>query len=101
MKRLRDGRLLALWNPIPNYNGRPTHVNGVWTGGRTPLVYALSSDEGKTFSDPIAIETDENSGFCYVAIHETSSGILLAYCAGGPGDGINLTRLRIRKLPNL
>jgi hypothetical protein len=101
MKRLRDGRLLALWNPIPNYNGRPTHVNGVWTGGRTPLVYALSCDEGQVFSPPIAIETDENSGFCYVAIHETSSGILLAYCAGGPGDGINLTRLRIRKLPNL
>lgn len=100
-KRLRDGQLLALWNPIPNYNGRATHVDGVWTGGRTPLVYALSSDEGQTFSDPIPIETDEKSGFCYVAIFEAADGILLAYCAGGPGDGINLCRLRIRKLPLL
>ena len=64
-----------------------------------PLVYAISSDEGKNWSEPIAIETDENSGYCYVAIHEAADGgILLAYCAGGPIDGSTLNRLRIKKL---
>ena len=98
-KRLHDGSILAVWNPIPTYNGRSEHPGGVWTGARTPLVYAFSTDEGKSWSEPIAIETDENSGYCYVAIHEvTDGGILLAYCAGGPVDGSTLNRLRIRKL---
>ena len=98
-KRLHDGSILAVWNPIPTYNGRSEHPGGVWTGARTPLVYAFSTDEGKSWSDPVAIETDENSGYCYVAIHEvTDGGILLAYCAGGPVDGSTLNRLRIRKL---
>lgn len=98
-KRLRDGRILAVWNPIPVYNGRSERPGGVWTGARTPLVYAISTDEGKNWSEPIAIETDENSGYCYVAIHEAADGgVLLAYCAGGPIDGSTLNRLRIRKL---
>ena len=98
-KRLHDGSIIAVWNPIPTYNGRSEHPGGVWTGARTPLVYAFSTDEGKSWSEPIAIETDENSGYCYVAIHEvTDGGILLAYCAGGPVDGSTLNRLRIRKL---
>lgn len=98
-KHLRDGRILAVWNPIPVYNGRSERPGGVWTGARTPLVYAISTDEGKNWSEPIAIETDENSGYCYVAIHEAADGgILLAYCAGGPIDGSTLNRLRIRKL---
>ena len=98
-KRLRNGSILAVWNPIPLYNGRSERPCGVWTGARTPLVYALSTDEGQSWSEPIALETDENSGYCYVAIHETTDdGILLAYCAGGTSDGSTLNRLRIRKL---
>ncbi len=102
MKRLSDGRLLAVWNPIPIYNGRTQHVDGIWTGGRSPLVMALSNDDGKTWGELIPIETDEKSGFCYTAIFETAdNSVLLAYCAGGPEDGINLNRLRIRKLYSL
>lgn len=98
-KRLRNGSILAVWNPIPLYNGRSERPGGVWTGARTPLVYAVSTDEGQNWSEPIAIETDENSGYCYVAIHEAADGgILLAYCAGGTIDGSTLNRLRIRKL---
>lgn len=98
-KRLSDGRIIAVWNPVPVYNGRSQHVDGIWTGGRSPLVIALSEDDGETWSKQIPIETDEKSGFCYTAIFETDDkGILLAYCAGGPEDGITLNRLRIRKL---
>ncbi len=98
-KRLTDGRVIAVWNPIPVYNGRSEEVDGVWTGARTPLALALSNDNAKNFSDLELIETDERSGFCYVAIHETEdNGILLAYCAGSAEDGCTLNRLRIRKI---
>lgn len=97
-KYLSDGRILAVWNPIPLYNGRSQFRNGVWTGARTPLVLATSTDGAKTFSEPMAIETDEDRGFCYVAIHEVSDFVLLAYCAGGCEDKGALNRLRIRKI---
>jgi len=97
-RRLSDGRIVAVWNPIPLYNGRSERIDGVWTGARTPLVLAISTDDGETFSEPIPLETDERSGFCYVAIHQVDDSLLLAYCAGGVIDGSTLNRLRIRKL---
>lgn len=98
-KRLSDGRIVAVWNPTPIYNGRSETVDGVWTGARTPLALAVSTDDAKSFSEPELIETDERSGYCYTAIHETENGdILLAYCAGGVADGSTLNRLRIRKI---
>lgn len=98
-RQLRDGRIIAVWNPVPLYNGRSEEVEGVWTGGRTPLATAFSTDGGESFGEPTLIETDERSGFCYTAIHETDSGdILLAYCAGSVEDGCTLNRLRIRKI---
>ena len=99
MKRLPDGRIIAVWNPIPIYNGRKEVINGVWTGGRSPLVYAISSDNGKTFSSPIVIEDDENHGYCYTAIFAGDKNLSLAYCAGGPGDSTCLARIRIRNIP--
>lgn len=98
-KRLHDGRILAVWNPVPAYNGRQTIVNGFYTMGRSPLVMAVSTDDGKTFSVPVPLETYPNCGYCYTAIHETADGaILLGYCAGSPEDASILSRLRIRKI---
>ncbi len=98
-KRLTDGRIVAVWNPVPVYNGRTEEPDGVWTGARTPLALAVSTDDAQSFCDPELIETDERSGFCYTAIHETEKGdILLAYCAGGVEDSCTLNRLRIRKI---
>ena len=99
VKRLSDGRLFAVWNPVPNYNGQRETARGVWLGGRTPLVAATSADDGRSFRVPSAIETDEDRGFCYTAVHELpDGGVLLAYCAGGAEDGANLNRVRIRKI---
>ena len=100
MKRLPDGKtLLAIWNPIPNYPGRKKQTDG-WFGGRTPLVYALSTDETRSWSEPVMIEDDPASGYCYTAIHFTQDEqMLLAYCAGGPADRSTLVRLRMRKMP--
>lgn len=100
MKRLPDGdTLMAIWNPIPNYPGRVKDQGGFF-GGRTPLVYALSEDEGKSWTRPVIIEDDPLSGYCYTAIHFTKDNqMLLAYCAGGQEDRSTLVRLRMRKMP--
>lgn len=96
MKRMADGRVLAVWNPIPSYNGRPE--GPVWTGGRNPLVLALSADDGKTFGEPVTLEDEETHGYCYCAIHLTEDALLLGYCAGGPEERSTLCSTRIRRI---
>ena len=95
MKKLSGGELLAVWNPVPPNN---LSVENRATGDRTPLVCAVSTDQGKTWSKPGIIEDDPGCGYCYTAILEIGNELLLAYCAGGEKDlGSCLNRLRIRK----
>ena len=96
MKRDAEGILYAIWNPIPEYNGRTK--GKVFTGGRTPYVIAKSTDNGKTFSDPVAFEDEEGRGYCYCAMYFTEDALLLAYCAGGEVDGSCLAKTRIRRV---
>ena len=98
MKRMPDGTLLAIWNPIPQYNGR-AKISDYFLGGRCPLAIAFSSDNGETFTEPTAIETDQSRGYCYCSIFFTEDDLLLAYCAGGIEDKSCLARLRIRRVP--
>lgn len=97
MKRMpQDGALLAIWNPIPNYQTRQI-VPG--TSGRTPFVAAMSRDEGRTWAQWMTIEAEEErSGCCYTAIHFTKEAVLLAYCAGTAEDKGCLNRLKIRQI---
>ena len=90
------GILYAVWNPIPMYNGRAGTPAG-W--GRTPLVYAYSSDDGATWSDYIIIEDKPDHGYCYPAIFfANDSTMLVSYCSGDPDDGICLARTTIMKI---
>ena len=92
----KTGDLYAIWNPIPNYNGRPTSRAG-W--GRTPLVWAVSKDDGATWGDQQVIEGKDDHGYCYPAIFFTDDhAMLVGYCAGGPDDGSCLNRLTIQKI---
>ena len=97
MKRDSAGRIYAIWNPIPEYNGRK--IPDYFTGGRTPYVLAVSDDNGKTFSDPIIFEDDEDAGYCYCAIYFTDEKMLLAYCAGGEKEQLCLAKTRLRGIP--
>lgn len=91
--------LFAIWNPIPNYVTRVVYPE---IHGRTPLVYSISTDEGRSWSKPVFVEDDPMSGYCYTAIHFNADGsMLLAYCAGSIDDGGCLHRLRIRKIDDL
>ena len=96
MERGADGALYAIYNPIPNYNGRIT--SRASHGGRNPLVIRKSADDGKTWGDCYVIEADEDRGFCYPAMHFTDDGgLLVGYCRGGTEDAFCLTRLGICK----
>ena len=87
------GDLLVVWNdhsgrwdlPGP-YMADGYSANSSW--GRTPLVLAVSSNEGKTWKKAKLIEMDHRRGFCYIAIHPTDEAVLLAYCCGGRGSGV-------------
>jgi hypothetical protein len=94
-RRMPDGRLLAVWNPVPIYQTRECTA---WSGGRSPLASALSADDGRTWSEPVLIE-DGGGGYCYTAIHCEDDAVLLAYCAGSAADRTCLARLRMRRVP--
>lgn len=93
----KDGTLYGVWNPMPLYNGRGKHPSG-W--GRTPLVCAVSRDDGTTWSDPVVLADDPTHGYCYPALFFTEDDCMLtAYCSGGPEEGICLAQLTIHKIP--
>jgi len=98
VKRIpKTGDLLAVWN---DHSGtfkteKPEPVS--W--GRTPLVCAISNDEGKTWKNHKLLEDSPRHGFCYPAIHFTEDAVLIAYCAGGITSKIPLDTLRIRRIP--
>ena len=98
LKRVADtDALLAIWNPIPNYQTR--QETGI-SRGRTPLVGAISLNEGQTWGNFFAVELEPKGGYCYTAIHFTRDrSVLLAYCGGEPEDRLLLARLKIRKIP--
>lgn len=91
------GDLYAVWNPIPNYNGRAISRAG-W--GRTPIVWAASHDDGLTWSDYHVIEDAEDHGYCYPAVFFTDDhAMLVGYCSGGPDDNMCcLAKLSIKKI---
>ncbi len=100
IKRLATGDLLAVWNdhsgalaPVPT---DPALTEQSW--GRTPLVCALSRDDGQSWERHKLLEDDPARGFCYTAIHPTADAVLLAYCCGGGGKSIVLQDLCIRRI---
>jgi sialidase-1 len=96
VKRLANGHLLAIWN---DHSGRfaTAPVEGSW--GRTPLVSAISRDEGESWTQHTLLETEPRHGYCYTAIHQVGDQVLLAYCAGGPSTKGVLNRMVMRRIP--
>ena len=98
MKRDANGAIYAVWNPIPNYNGRFSEEEAA-VHGRYPLAIAVSRDNGRTFSHPAAFEWDEGRGYCYCAMCFTEDALLLAYCAGKNREDTHcLNRTWIRRI---
>lgn len=91
-----SGAVYAVYNPIPEYNGR---VSAPGTGGRTPFVIRKSADGGRHFGPLNVIEADATRGYCYPALFGTTdNSMLIAYCRGDQKDGGTLCRLGIAKI---
>lgn len=86
---------VAVFNPEPNYNGRP--ATEPW--GRTPYVCAVSTDRGQTFTKEnlYYIEDDRGNGYCYPAIIEGGGYFLLAYYHSN-NTGVCLNSCKIVKV---
>ena len=78
--------------------GLPTLGPGEGSADRTPLVAAISKDEGQTWVQRRCLEDSPGHGFCYTAIYFVDGAVLLAYCAGGKETNGVLNRLRMRRI---
>lgn len=96
MKRIPGTNdLLTVWN---DHSGRIVRAPQA-AMARTPLVCAVSRDDGVSWKQHRVLEDAADHGFCYTAIHFTDDAVLLAYCAGPATNGGVLTSLRIRRIP--
>lgn len=77
VKRIPGRRELVLvWN---RNDGSDTAIRGK----RTPLNIAVSRNEGRSWQRVKTLESDPDGWYCYIALHFTDEGRLLAgYCAG-------------------
>ena len=68
-----DGGWLIVHNPVVDPKAR-SHG-----GRRTPLVARTSKDEGKTWSDPVVIESDLTKTYSYISARIHEERVLLSY----------------------
>lgn len=81
LHKLPDGRLLLLYN-----HATPLFAQSYYP--RNPLVYALSENDGATWSDPVLIDDAPQQQLIYPCVTPTSRGLLVVYSAHhDPGDG--------------
>lgn len=85
-----SGDLLAVWN---DHSGSRAPLGEK----RSPLVAALSKDEGRTWSPSQVIESDPDGWYCYTSITFVGDETILSYCAGDKRVG-GLNRLKVVSL---
>lgn len=91
-----NGKIYAIWNPIPLYNGRE---RGFVDSGRTPLAIAETSEDVSSFGVIHNIEDDPVGAYAYTAtLFLSETELLLAYCAGLPEDRHGLSRMSVAKI---
>jgi sialidase-1 len=75
-----SGDWLLVWNPNVEWKDPEKTVLGANHGGRrTPLVGAISKDEGRTWTKPREIETDPAVTYAYTSITPHGDRVLLSY----------------------
>lgn len=81
---------VAVFNPIPAYTGQ----EAVELWGRTPLVCAVSTDDGETFPKVFYLEDDRNFNYCYPAIFVGPDYLLISYYhSNGTNTPLNSTKV--------
>ena len=93
-----SGVYYAVWNPVPNFNGRLDGEKRWIHAGRTPFVLARS-ENGTDFSPYAVLEDAPDHGYCYPAmLFLSKKELLLSYCCGGAEDGTCLSRTAICRI---
>ena len=100
IKRIKDGALAAVFNPIPKYNTRNENTNDAvlpenW--GRTPFVLAISYNDGTSFTKKYFLEDDLTNGYCYPSIFDGGDYMLVGYYHSN-GSGVPLNSNKIVKI---
>ena len=72
LKRMPDGRLIVLYD-----HAKPIEAEGFFP--RTPLVYAVSANGGRTWSPPVVIDDEPRRQHIYPSICFLDEGILVFY----------------------
>ncbi len=96
IKRLpHSSALLAIYN---DHSGRFPHppVTNPYRS-RSPLVAAISTDNGQTWPTAKLLEGDLTANFAYTAIHFVDDAVLLGYSTS-TANGNHLGTLRIRRI---
>ena len=92
INRLSDGRLCCVWNDHENHPDYrflfPYH-----NGGRQPLTVGFSSDDGRTWTGRVDIETE--GWLCYPAFKEIDGRLFVLYCFGDGMKSMRLTALTL------
>jgi len=105
IKRVGD-MVVAIFSPIPKYttrlldkdgNAAPSTAHNV-AKGRTPLVLAVSRDDGDTFPAVYYLEDDPDSVYCYPAIFDGGDYLLVSYYHSN-GSDIPLSSTKLIKIP--
>ena len=97
VKRIPETKhLLAVWNDHSGIFETREPLPVSW--GRTPLICAISEDDGKTWNHHKLLEDSPEHGFCYPAIHFTQEAVLISYNAGGATSKIPLDTQRVRRI---
>ena len=79
MKRVGE-YTVAIFNPIPRFAVRNDITSyGGKTWGRTPLVCAVSDNDGKEFDRIYYLETDPENSYCYPAVFDGGDYMLVSY----------------------
>ncbi|NLY98568.1 MAG: exo-alpha-sialidase, partial [Clostridiaceae bacterium] len=93
VKRIKDRDLLAVYNPVPAYNGRRDKSG--WD--RTPLVCTIFRDNDLRPQKLHVLEDNNSAGYCYIAIHFTEDAALFGYSVSG--EYPNGLGLRVKRIP--
>lgn len=79
MKRVGE-YTVAVFNPIPRFLIRNDVTSyGGKTWGRTPLVCAVSDNDGQSFDRIYYLETDPENSYCYPAVFDGGNYMLVSY----------------------
>lgn len=94
----RSDDWLLVWNPHVTWSDPQKTVLGANHGGaRTPLVAAVSRDEGLTWSPPRALESDPACTYAYTSVTFQGDRALLSYYHFPQGG--KLLSLRFKSVP--